>query len=490
MTIDPTRLDLTEILAVDDTILRSSSAGSFGVTSAGFLPKPFTRLLAEKIALARQVIDPDVDLSSGSVVRKLLEIASLEDARTWAALGNAYDDCFVTSATGRALSDLGAELGIDRPFETATGTVTLTLAAAMPPDFDPLTLPRGSRLTTPGGHRIALASAVTLSSAVTSVAAPVVSFDPGPIGNLDPTIDDGSGNHLQKIDRWEHFDEKLVRMREADQAASFAADSSATGQGLVRIQHTAPLTGGELTWSDAHYRSLLLRAPRGLWSADSIAATVSLVPGVRQVTVRDGWGGLDLSQSIFGDFDFVERLFAAERDLASPYFVSVLVAPTDGAIWSGPGGVQASVESAIRDVRPVGIFPDVIEADQVFVAVQADVVTRGLTLPPGTPDTVNASPAALALKSRLLDRLHAVVDALQLAEPVRVAQVLHALMSEPGVADVVHLRLVRFPAVLDRIGSTMRDSAIQQVLGRDENLNLSADQIAVLVDRPDLLVVR
>src|SRR2546430_13724333 len=64
------------------------------------------------------------------------------------------------------------------------------------------------------------------------------------------------------------------------------------------------------------------------------------VPGVRQVTVRDGWGGLDLSQSIFGDFDFIERLFAAERDLASPYFATVLVAPTDAAIWSRPVGAE------------------------------------------------------------------------------------------------------------------------------------------------------
>jgi hypothetical protein len=483
-------LDLTDVLAIDAAVTRSTGSANFGVTTAGFLPKPFTRLLAEKIALAQQVIDPDLDLSSGSVVRKLLEITSLEDARTWAALGAAYDDSFVTSATGRALSDLGAELGITRPYDCATGTVTLTLAAAMPAGFDTLTLPAGSRLTTPGAHRVALASTVVMSASVTTAPVPVVSFDPGPIGDLDPTVVDGTGTHPQRIDRWDAADDKLTQLREADIAAGFAADASSSGTGFVRIQHTAALAGGDQQWDDDTYRALLLRAPRGLWSVDALQLSVSLVPGVRQVVVKDGWGGLDLSQSIFGDFDFIERLFAAERDLASPYYVSVLVAPTDAAIWSGPGGLQASVETAIKDVRPVGIFPQVIEADQVYVAVQADIVTRGLTLPAGTPVTVNANPAAVALKARLANRLHAVVDQLALGDPVRFAAVLHALMSEPGVSDVVHLRLVRFPRELDRIGSTMEFTPAQQVLGRDENLNLAADQIAVLVDRPDLLVVR
>ncbi|HEX3931758.1 MAG TPA: hypothetical protein VHW64_13715 [Nocardioides sp.] len=483
-------LDLTDVLAIAADVGRSTSSDSFGVTASGFVPKPFARLLAEKIALAQRLVDPDIDLSSGSVLRKILELTSLEDARTWAALGSAYDDCFVGSARGPALSALGQELGLDRPFACAQGTVTITLAGALPPATPVLVLPRGSRLTTAGGHRVALASQVTLSAAVTSLPAPVVSFDPGPIGNLDPAHDDGSGNHPQTIDRWEPADAKLSAMVSIDVEAGFPAQASASGTGLVRIQHTEPLAGGEVQWSDADYRDLLLRAPRGPGSVEALTTTVSLVPGVRQVTVRDGWGGLDLSQSIFSDFDFVERLFAAERDLANPYFVTVLVAPTESAVWSGPGGLQDSVESAIRDVRPVGVFPEVVEADQVYVAVQADVITRGLVLPPGTSDIVNASPAALAVKERLAARLHQVVDSLAMGEPVRTSAVLHALMSEPGISDVVHLRLVRYPRLLDRIGTSMLLDVSPQVLGRDESLHLSGDQIAVLVDRPELLVLR
>jgi hypothetical protein len=490
MTENATSLDLTDILAVDDAVTRSTGSGNFGVTTAGFLPKPFARLLAEKIALAQQLIDPDLDLSSGSVIRKLLEISALEDARTWSALGAHFDDSFIPSATGRALSDLGAELGISRPYLAATGTINLTLSGALPAGVASISLPRGARLLTPGGHRVALASSVEMGPSLSTADVPVVSFDPGPVGNLDPKVSDGAGGFPQKIDRFEPADAKLISMREADALAGLGAGASATGAGLIKIKHTAALSGGELLWLDSAYRALLLRAPRGLWSVDAISLAVSLVPGVRQVAVRDGWGGLDLSQSIFGDFDFIERLFAAERNLATPYYVSVLVAPTEAAIWDGPGGLLDSIQVAIRDVRPVGVFPEVVEADQVFTAVRADVITSGLTLPPGTSDAVNASPAAVALKNRLVERLHGVVDGLTLGQPVRCAAVSHALMSEPGVIDVVNQRLLRGPRQLDSVGSTQDFDASVQVLDQDENLNLTADQIAVLVDRPDLLTVR
>lgn len=483
-------IDLTEILALDEEVMRSTGSASFGVTASGFLPKPFSRLLAEKLALGRALIDPDLDLSSGSIVRKILEVTSLEEARTWAALGATYDDSFLSTATGRALSELGAEVGIERPFECASGVVTLSLSGKLPLGHPQLVLPRGSRLLTMGGHRVALASTVIFTAATTTATVPVVSFDPGPDGNLDPTIDDGAGNLMQKIDRWEAADPSLAQLVEADAAAGLPPQASAAGTGLVRVNHSSALSGGNFRWADGPYRELLLRAPRGLWSVDSIASTVALVPGVRQVAVRDGWGGLDLSRSIFGDFDFIERMFAAERDLASPYYVRVLVAPTPAAIWSGIGGVRASVEAAIRDVRPVGIFPDVVEADQVYVAVSADILTRGLTLPTGTPAAVNAHPATRALKARLIARLHAAIDGLALADPVRNAVVLHALMGEPGVVDVANLRLVRFPRELDGVGASPLGAGESQLLGIDENLVLATDQIAVLVDRPDLLVAR
>src|SRR5690349_10404885 len=114
-------VDSADVLAVDDAVLRSSGADGYGISQAGFVPKPFSRLLAEKLALARSLFGADIDLASGSALRKILELSSLEDARTWAALGSFYDNQFVATAAGDALSRLGQELGITRPWLEARG---------------------------------------------------------------------------------------------------------------------------------------------------------------------------------------------------------------------------------------------------------------------------------------------------------------------------------------------------------------------------------
>jgi len=217
----------------------------------------------------------------------------------------------------------------------------------------------------------------------------------------------------------------------------------------VQISHTQPLTGGELRWPDQRYRALLLRAPRSLWTADVLQIAASLVPGVRQARLLDTWGGIDVNQSIFGNFSFLERLFSAERDVASPYFVTVLVALTDAAIWDGPTGVRQEVLAAIEDLRPLGIFPAVERGEPVTVSFEADLVARDIPLPAGSIDTVNNSPAALALKTRLSERVRSYVTGLSFGEPVRAAEVTRALMSEPGIRDVQGLVLLRWPAPID-----------------------------------------
>ena len=81
-----TSLDLSSILAIDATVTGSTGSPGFGITDTGFVAKPFARLLAEKLALAKAVFGDDVDLVSGSVHRKIFEVSALEDARTWAGI--------------------------------------------------------------------------------------------------------------------------------------------------------------------------------------------------------------------------------------------------------------------------------------------------------------------------------------------------------------------------------------------------------------------
>jgi hypothetical protein len=473
--------DRIDVLAVDAEVARTTGAVGFGVTESGFVAKPFARVLAEKLALARALFGEDVDLSSGSVLRKILEVSALEDARGWAALGTTYDSMFVVSATGEALSRLGTELGLPRPYLEARGAIKLKLTGTLPEGFPQLLIPRGARLATAGGHHVALDEPVVLSTASPEREVPVSAFYPGPEHDLDPAFADAAGGTPQKIDRWYRSQALL---------ADLVAAENAAGEALVAIEHTRKLAGGELTWPDARYRDLLLRAPRSLWTVDAIRTAVSLVPGVRQVQVRDAWGGLDIHQSIFGNFNFLDRVFGSERDLASPYYFTVIVAPTPAAIWSGPDGLEAAVASAIEDLRPIGIFPRIEQADEVSIGLEAEVVVRGVPLPAGSRETINASPAAQALKDRLVQRLRRHVEGLAFGEPVRAAEVTWALMNEPGIADVRNLRLVRFPpavAVFDFSSVTEESSLQKYECGL--NVEMQANQIPVFVDDPSRIVI-
>jgi hypothetical protein len=287
---------------------------------------------------------------------------------------------------------------------------------------------------------------VVLSAASPVREAPVAAFYPGPEHNLDPA------QANQKITFWNQQDPKL-----ADPALGFKGSTllaiartqpngGVPPEAIVAIEHTRPLTGGERAWSDARYRQLLLRAPRSIWTVDAIQAALSLVPGVRQVQVRDRVGGVDVNLPIFGSFNFVERLFGAERELASPYFFDVIVASTDAALWDGPDGLGAAIDAAMEDLRPMGIFPRVQHAEPVFVGVKANLVVRGLPLPRGSSgDVINTSPAAVALKARLLGRVQRYIEGLGFGEPVRFAEVIWAMMNEPGVTDVQDLVLESAP---------------------------------------------
>jgi hypothetical protein len=475
---DPsTRIDTADVLAVDATVARSTGTGEFGVTREGFAPKAFARLLAEKLALARALFGDGLDLGSGSAIRKLLEVSALEDARTWAALGSMYDNSFVGSARGEALSRLGEELGLPRPFLEARGRVKLKLQGALPAGYERLSIPRGARMLAPGGHHVATDESVVISATSPEVEVAVAAFYPGPDGNLNPNT------ASQKVDRFNPADDMLEELFEAQRAAVEAGSPFS-----VVIDHTTALDGGQLQWPDPRYRDLLLRAPRSLWTADAIEVAVSLVPGVRQAKVRDAWGGLDIHQSIFGNFNFIQRVFGSERDLGSPYYLTILVAPTPAAIWSGPDGLRASIEQAIEDLRPIGIFPLIEEAEEIGVGVAGDVLVRGLPLPSGSPDAVNSSPAAAALKERLLQRVRRYVDELGFGEPVRASEVVWSLMNEPGVADVSGARLLRHPPTFESVDFEVDqlDPAVQE-LGCGANVELQVNQIARFVDDPDRL---
>jgi hypothetical protein len=463
-----------DVLAIDESVITASGSAGFGVNETGFVAKPYARLLAEKLATARALLGDDLDLTAGSIIRKLLEVSALEDARTWSALASWYDNSFITSASGSALDRLGEELGLPRPFEQARGRIEVALAASLPTDTAAVTLPRGARLLSAGGHHAALDETVVLSPAAPVRTVAVSAFYPGPEHNLDPAASTPGGRPGQRLDRWHPDDPAL------DQLFALSAHQ---GSPVVTITHTKALTEGERRWSDARYRELLLRAPRSLWRADAIEVVVSLIPGVRQVLVRDSWSGLDLSDPVFGGMRFLERLFSTDRDVVSPYFFRVLVAPTRAALWDGPDGLRSVIEDEIEDLRPISIYAQVERVQEVGIGVAATIALQGLPVPTGPSTTMNASPPATALKARLLQRARRHIDTLRVGEPVRWSELLAAFMDEPGVVDVADLRLLRYPAGLDELDLLDPSAAhTPRAHAYGDNIHLPATHVPVLVD--------
>jgi hypothetical protein len=467
--------ELAEIAAIDHTTLLSTATGDYGLTETGFVAKPFGRLVAEQLALARRMFGADIDIGPGSVLRRMIELSAVEHARTYAMLAAMVDDQTVPTARGRGLDRLGEELGLPRPFEVATGTVTLTFKGAMPAGRTSLNVPVGARMLTPGGHHVALTASVVLSEARREATVPVAAFFPGPEHDLD------GSSPAQVLDTWHVLDDSLAGL-----LALQAARGDAAPEDVVEISHTSALTGGDRRWSDERYRQLLLRAPRSLWTREAVEVAASLVPGVRQVKVIDRYGGLDLDKPIFGNFNFGERVFGSERDIASPYLFTLLVAPTQAAVWQGPDGLAAMVAEAVEDLRPIGVFPDIREAIEIGVGVRADIVIDGVPLPSGSQATVNASAPAQALKARLMARVRSYIDGLPFGEAVSPAKVSWSLMNEPGVADVRDLRLTRYPQPPGAIDfrSTAAADAIE-VLAWGASLTTGEDQIAAYVDVSD-----
>lgn len=459
---------------LEQLMTTTTTGKAYGITDDGFVPKSVSRLLDEKLSAAKVLFGDDVDLTSGSAIRKICEMMSLEEARVWEHLGIAYDNAHVSTATGDALSMLGAELGVERPHHRATGSVTIELTADLPEEYPSVELVIGTRLLTDGGHDYFLADTVTLTTSAKKVTANVMAFYPGPDHNLDITVDS------EVLNTFNEYDSRSDTVR---------AVASTAGADIVKITHDASTSGGEEYWADETYRDLLLSYPRNIWTPDAIRVAVVLVPGVRQVIVKDLYGGLDINQSIFANFNFIERLFSEERSLGDPYYFTVLVAPGDGAIWDGPGQLKERVRTAIDAVRPIGISPKIEEAQVVGVGFSCNLYVEGLPIPGGTTTAVNASDEAIALKGRIGDRVRRYVQSLAIGEPVRIAEINWAIMEEPGVVDVKQLRLYRFPGQLSVNGNADTAGAPQYFQG-EQDVVISATEIADFVDSFDEMVIQ
>lgn len=416
----------------------------YGITERGFVRKEVHTLLDEARDRAKAAFGADVDLTGTSALMKVLQVTAAEDARLWRRLEDLYYAGFLSTAVGDDLDLLGEDLGVRRPYLTSAGEVTLTVRDPLPERV--YVLPEGTVLVTAAPVTAFHTTAtVRLSAASDTATVGARAFVAGPDG-------DAAARRIVAID--------------PDYQAHYLNVAPPT----TFTVGPRGFTGGSGQEDDETYRSRLLGRSRTMWTPAAVREAVLSVPGVVDVLLSDPLGGVDVSQSYFGVFPFDQRLFSDERRIGEPYFFSVVVAHEFARPWRTEGpvtGLFEQVTAAIDRVRPVGIHPQVVEADHIEVGLRARLVTQ-----PGYD--------AQVLVGALTERLAADIGDLALGGDVRYSQVMRALVEQPGVSDVQDLRLRRCPPVFGRITLGGVPFATDPVeAGPGENLVMGPTEIAV-----------
>ena len=423
---------------------------AYGVTPAGFVTKPLATILQEALLRAQDAFGADVDLRSSSPLRKILELCAAEDALLWMRLEDSYYATFIPTAVGRQLDHLGADLGVERRFGYGQGSVTFTLGGEPKPGCA-YVLPLGTVVESTAGTQFRTTERVALTTTTPTGSAAAVAVRRGPAGGV--RAGEISRINAEYLRRFVHF-------------------PPTSGNVSVQVSNDDPFTGGDELEDDMAYRRRLIDQPRTIWTAESLRQAALAVDGVRDSTVWDPYGGLDRTADWFGSFKFKQRMLSSERDLCSPYFFDLVVAPEPGAVWEGSDGlpgVRDDVEAALADKRPISIFPNILRAAEVEIAASAQVLVAGGYDPP----------AVLAEASL---RVTQYISGLRLGDDVIAAEISCALMGVPGVVDIRDLLLSRCPP---RFGVVVfgKQLAFQDqpiVASCGANITLATREIAVV----------
>ena len=120
---------------------------------------------------------------------------------------------------------------------------------------------------------------------------------------------------------------------------------------------------------------------------------------------------------------------------------------------------------AIKEVRPVSIFPNVIAANQVEIGIRATLL-------------VEAGHDRNAIEAHILAGVHQYVSNLRLGRDVLHSDVLVLARTAPGVVDVQNLHLRRCPPVFSEIsfGDAVFQQTVEAAVG--ENISLAPDEVA------------
>ena len=118
-------------------------------------------------------------------------------------------------------------------------------------------------------------------------------------------------------------------------------------------------------------------------------------------------------------------------------------------------------------------------------------MAQGLPLPRGAGGALIDSPAANDLRAAACRGASPTdVDQLAFGDPVRYAEVMWAMMNEPGVTDVVDLHLLRFPPLNPQAASVvLRSFRFPGDADRRGHQRVAALQIATALNDDTQLVI-
>lgn len=420
----------------------------FGVGAEGFNVKGLDVILADAMDRARQVFDASVDLTATSALRKILEVTAAEDAELWKRLEDLYYGNFLSTAVGDNLDQLGEDLGVGRRRLFASGLARLTLTGAVPGRA--YRVPAGAVLVGPApAPPFFTTEPLTLDATTPQGSVAVQAFARGPVGNI-------AAGALTGVE------------------PGYAAAYLDLGPAALSVTNVAAFAGGEGLEPDEDYRIRLLGFPRNMWTVQSVQDAAASAEGVTDVRVFDPLGGVDVSQSYFNLFSFGDRLFSSERRLGEPYFFEVIVAHVPEWPWRTLGpvpGIFEQVSALVDAVRPVSIFPLVVEADHIEIGVAATVIIQA---------GFDSDAVVAAIKAAIA----ANVATLRLGGDVLYSQIVRAFVEQPGVLDVQDLHPRRLPPAFGRIsfGAVFFQTGVIEAAA-GENLVMGPTEIAIF--RPD-----
>jgi len=352
---------------------------SYGVTSTGFRPKPFSVILEELKQLAKQEFGEDIDLSENSRLLRFLEIVAKREDELWQMAEDAYYAGFIDFATGSSLDFLAALVGYKR-IEARRASGSVTFSRSTPATTD-IIIPRGTRVATADGSVVfKTTEAVVLTAGSTSVDAPIEAVEAGANGNV-------AANTITKI---------------VDPIS-----------GIESVNNENPTSGGRDAETDEEFRYRIKTTIQSLGKAtlDAIVARVRSVEGVRSVKIEEN--------------DTMED-HTAEGGLPPKSFRVFVFGGDDNAVAQAifdakPAGVQpyGSVSATAYDIdgNPHVVYferPTVVE---IYIDVQ--VTTDGTEV----------------TEQEIKDAIKAYFDTLELGDDVIYNKVVAAVMSVKGVVD-------------------------------------------------------